>query len=273
VSESGSSDQDGAAAFQSFFQTVSEFSTPLCVKVYRLSVVPPTPLPVLPCLDHEAMLHEGILPHAAAYVQDHASGDLHELVFVPAERRVEVDTVSTWGECSPEAHRLFLERLRRALPDAAIQVRRPSRLRGERRVATACRAQVKLRDVLLGDDLERTGAAIGRLQTIGALMEKQSRVASWGARTIMTPLLAVVGFLAYQILGRLGASLGADLSEFLQYVAVGVTGAYFLYYGLKAVQLTEMANRVWKRSAEYALIVAERRRLRAAADRPTDPSR
>jgi len=76
-----------------------------------------------------------------------------------------------------------------------------------------------------------------------------------------------------QHLAALGASLGADLSEFLQYVAVGVTGAYFLYYGLKAVQLTEMANRVWKRSAEYALIVAERRRLRAAADRPTDPSR
>ena len=35
----------------------------------------------------------------------------------------------------------------------------------------------------------------------------------------------------------------------------------FLYYGLKAVQLTEMANRVWKRSAEYGLILAERRRL------------
>jgi len=34
----------------------------------------------------------------------------------------------------------------------------------------------------------------------------------------------------------------------------------------KAVQLTEMANRVWKRSAEYALIVAERRRLRAAVE-------
>jgi hypothetical protein len=27
------------------------------------------------------------------------------------------------------------------------------------------------------------------------------------------------------------------------------------------VQLTEMANRVWKRGAEYTLILAERRRL------------
>ena len=35
----------------------------------------------------------------------------------------------------------------------------------------------------------------------------------------------------------------------------------FLYYGLKAVQLTEMSNRVWKRTAEYNLILAERQRL------------
>ena len=38
-------------------------------------------------------------------------------------------------------------------------------------------------------------------------------------------------------------------------------GVVFLYYGLKAVQLTEMANRVWKRTAEYSLIITERQRL------------
>ena len=31
----------------------------------------------------------------------------------------------------------------------------------------------------------------------------------------------------------------------------------FLYYGLKAVQLTEMSNRVWKRTAEYNLILGD----------------
>ena len=41
----------------------------------------------------------------------------------------------------------------------------------------------------------------------------------------------------------------------------GLLGAAFLYYGLKAVQLTEMANRVWKRTAEYNLILSERKRL------------
>ncbi len=38
-------------------------------------------------------------------------------------------------------------------------------------------------------------------------------------------------------------------------------GAVFLYYGMKAVQLTEMSNRVWKRTAEYNLILTERKRL------------
>jgi len=44
-------------------------------------------------------------------------------------------------------------------------------------------------------------------------------------------------------------------------VVVGLIGAAFLYYGLRAVHLTEMSNRVWKRTAEYGLILAERRRL------------
>jgi len=45
-------------------------------------------------------------------------------------------------------------------------------------------------------------------------------------------------------------------------VAWATVGAFFLYYGLKAVHLTEMANRVWKRSAEYGLILTERNRLK-----------
>jgi len=40
-----------------------------------------------------------------------------------------------------------------------------------------------------------------------------------------------------------------------------VIGGTLLYYGLKAVQLTEISNRVWKRAIEYGLIVSERQRL------------
>jgi hypothetical protein len=47
----------------------------------------------------------------------------------------------------------------------------------------------------------------------------------------------------------------------LRYTIIGVLGACFLYYGLKAVQLTAMSNRIWKRAAEYNLILIERRRL------------
>jgi hypothetical protein len=250
-------DQPGC---QPFLDTLSTFSTVLAIKLYRLRLDQPQPVPVLPCLDHEAMLHEGIAPHAAAYVRD-ASGDLHEAVYVPDDRRIDIDLASTIGECSPESHRRFVANLQREFAGYTIRVVRPSWLRGEHRVAKACRAQVALRDVLTGADLDGTKAAVDRLQTISSLMEKQSRVASWGARTVMTPLIAVVGFLSYQILGTFASRLGSELVVVLRYTIVGLVGAFFLYYGLKAVQLTEMANRVWKRSAEYGLILNERRRL------------
>ena len=113
---------------------------------------------MLPCLDHEAMLHEGIAPHLAAYVQESGSGDLHELVFVPDERRIEVDTVSTWQEHSPASRARLESFLATRFPGYRVRVVRPSWWRGERRVANACLAQVSLRDVLLGPDLEAVKA-------------------------------------------------------------------------------------------------------------------
>ena len=118
-----------------------------------------------------------------------------------------------------------------------------------------------MRDVLLGTNLDKTKASVDRLQLISSLMEKQSRSASWGARTVMTPLIAVAGFLTYEILGSLGSSLGDTAISAIRYVVVAIVGGVFLYYGVKAVQLTEMANRVWKRTAEYPLILNERRKL------------
>jgi hypothetical protein len=243
-----------------FFDTLSQFTTLLAVKLYRLHVDLPVAVPVLPCLDHEAMLHEGIPPHAAAYVED-AGGHLHEVVYIPDRRRIDVDVVSTMGECSSEAHALFVAGLKQRFAGERVHVVGASWLKGDLRVASACRAQVSLRDVLLGPDLDRTKAAVDRLQTISSLMEKESRVASWGARTVMAPLLAVAGFLTYQILGSMAPRMGIEWVSGVRYLVVGVIGGLFLYYGLKAVHLTEMANRVWKRSAEYGLILSERRRL------------
>ena len=248
-------------AYARLADALSESYRILSVKLYRLSLAPAPAIPTLPCLDHEAMLHEDIAPHAAAYIQERSTGELHEAVIVPARRRIDVDVVSTYGECSEESRERLLDMLKHRFPDYTVAVKEPSRLRGDRRVAKACRAQVTLRDVLLGPDLDRTNVAINRLQTIGALMEKESRVASWSVRTLTGPLLAGVGFASFLLLGRLAPSVGSDWVETLRYTVVGIVGTCFLYFGLKAVQLTEMSNRVWKRSAEYALLIAERRRL------------
>ncbi len=249
-------------AAQQFLDSLSEFTTVLAIKLYRMQLDRPPGVPVLPCLDHEAMLHDGIDPHTAAYAQD-AGGHLHEAVFIPDARRLDVEVASTLGECTPESQEQFVAELRRRFPVYTVRLVQPSRLRGEYRVMKACRAQVSLRDVLLGDNLDRTKASVDRLQLISSLMEKQSRSASWGARTVMTPLIAVAGFLTYEVLGSLAGSLGDAALSAIRYAVIAVVGGVFLYYGVKAVQLTEMANRVWKRTAEYSLILSERRKLRS----------
>jgi hypothetical protein len=244
-----------------FLAALNGFSSVLAMKLYRLAFEHAPAIPILPCLDHEAKLHEQVAPHAAAYLQDR-DGNLHEVVYIPDACRIDVDTVSTIGERSPASHEGLVAELNRRFPACKVTIVGPSWIRGDLRVAKACRAQVTLRDVLTGPDLDRTKAAVDRLQTISSLMEKESRVASWGARTAMGPLLAVAGFLTYQALASLMQRPGYQWLGSLRYVVVGLLGTYFMYYGLKAVQLTEMANRVWKRSAEYGLILSERRRLR-----------
>jgi hypothetical protein len=245
---------------QQFFDTLATFGRPLAIKLYRLKLERPPTVPLLPCLDHEAMLHGDVDPHAAVYLQD-VDGDLHELVYVPDARRIDVDVVSTIGENRPASHDRLVAALRERCPGFDVRVIGPSWIRGDRRVARACRAQVTLRDILVGPDIDRIKAAVDRLGTISLLMEKESRVASWGARTVMTPLIAVAGFLSFETLATFAPSLGSYWVATLRYATVTVVGAFFLYYGLRAVHLTGMANRVWKRSAEYGLILKERQRL------------
>ena len=245
-------------------EALGPFGPILAIKLYRLGRGDGPDVPILPCLDHEAMLHERIAPHAAMYVQERATGDLHEIVFVPDERRLDIDTVSTFGEHSVESRQRLVALLKTHVPDCKIHIRNPSWWRGERRVATACLAQVSLRDVLMGSDLEAVKAQVDRLATIGTIMEKHSRVASWGIRTVMSPLLGACGVVLFLLLGALEPRYGSWLT-LTRYGLLAVLGAWFLYYGMKAVQLTDMGNRVWKRSAEYNLILAERKRLRRSS--------
>ena len=251
------------------FEAVRVFADLRAIKLYRLEVPLDPPVPGLPCLDHEAMLHEGIAPHAAAYVETQDDGELHEIVLIPSRRRVEIDTASTVHEHSSEGRERLLGRLRDQFPDWTLSVNGLSWVRGDRRVARACRAQVPLREVLSGNDFDQLEVSLDRLRTVGALMEKQSRVASWSVRTVTGPMLAVLGFLVYQGLGRLAPQVGGVAISGLQAAVVGATGTLFLYFGLKAVHLTEMANRVWKRASEYRLILDERRRLAPIDDAET----
>ena len=259
-----SSDQ---AAVQTALDALAAFGPVLSMKLYRLKLDPTPALPIIPCLDHEAMLHQTVAPHAAAYVQESASGDLHEVVFIPADRRIEIDTVSTFKETSAESQNRLIAFLAERMPDYHVRVRRASRWRGDRRVAEACRAHVLLRDVLLGTDMDAVATDIERLRTIGSLMEKQSRVASWAVRTVTTPILAAAGVISFQVLELFTTRLGEGGVNALRYAVLSVLGAVFLYYGLKAVQLTGMSTRVWKRATEFSLILAERRRLLRAAPR------
>lgn len=245
--------------------------TVLALKAYRVPLDSAGVIPVLPCLDHEAMLHQHVQSHLAAYLQLDGSPDIHEVVIYPGARRLQVDTASTIGEFSDAGHAALLGLLRQRFPGYSIRVHGPSLWRGERRVAAACRGQVSLREVLLGEPDDRVKRQIDRLQMIGSLMEKESRVASWGVRTITAQLLAAVGALVYAGIGYVAPQLGEGLASDLRYTVVGSLGAVFLYYGMKAVQLTEMANRVWKRATEYSVILAERRRLRPSGAAPAAP--
>jgi len=256
---------DETIACQQFFDGLAELCLVRSIKLYRLKLDPAPHVPILPCLDHEAMLHEAIPRHAAAYVEDPTSHDLHEIVFVPARALIEIDIASTVEEHSVDSRERLMRDLRKQFPAYRVKGTGPSYLRGDRRVMTACRAQVSLRDILNSEDFARLDRSLERLRTIGSLMEKQSRVASWGVRTLTAPLLAATGFVIYGLLDRLTPQLGELWARGLQYSSVGILGAIFLYYGLKAVHLTEMANRVWKRAAEYGLIVSERRRLKSPA--------
>ena len=248
-------------------EAMRAFGPVLAIKLYRISLDNPPAIPTLPCLDHEAMLHEGVAPHAAAYVQDATSGDLHELVFVPAKKRIEIETMSTWREQSEDSRVRLRAHLTQRFPAYSVKVNRGSFFRGDQRVANACRAQVTLRDVLSGTDMNVVKAQLDRLFTVGMLMEKESRVASWGVRTVTGPLLAAAGFVLYGVLGYFVEELGESGVEAMRYGIITILGAAFLYYGMKAVQLTGMSNRVWKRASEYNLILTERKRLSGVADR------
>ncbi|MBM3777920.1 MAG: hypothetical protein FJW23_06715 [Acidimicrobiia bacterium] len=253
-------------ACQRFFDSLTELCVVRSVKLYRFRLDPVPRVPVLPCLDHEAMSSENIPRHAAAYVEDRSSRDIHEILFVPSESLIELDVVSAADEHSVRSRERLMAWLKERFPSHTVRASTPSAFRGDRRVMQACRAQVSLREILHGDDFDRLDGALEKLRTIAALMEKESRVASWGLQIAAVPLVALAAFLVFAVVG-FAPGLGTVAARAIQGVIVLLATGVFVYLGVRAVHLTEVANRVWKRATEYGLIVSERRRL---SSRPWD---
>src|SRR5438093_409383 len=102
-----------------FLQALREIGDVLALKEYRVNIEPAPRIPILPCLDHEALLHEGIAPHLAAYVRDR-TGNLHEAVWIPKELRIDVDVASTMNECTEESQSRFIAALAERFPDHQV---------------------------------------------------------------------------------------------------------------------------------------------------------
>lgn len=246
-----------------FLEALSTDHRLLCAKTYRVAL-PSAGLPQIPCLDHEAALQGHPAPHVAVYVAD-PEDELHEVAFVPAEKKITVDAASTFAETSRVARERFAERLRQRFPDHVVEILRPSYVRGDERVASVVRSQLRLREVLSGEDVGTVKWKLERLRAIADYMEKESRAYSWGVRTITPPLLAGASVTSYLVLGLIGGwlSLSDEWVEFLRYAVLTLIGGWFLWVGMKAVHLTEMGSRVWKRSTEYKLILDARQRAEA----------
>lgn len=237
------------------------------LKSYRVDL-PDVGLPVVPCLDHEAYLQTHASPHVAVYFED-PSGDIHEAVFFPASQRIVLDAAATLAETPPEATERMFAQLGVLFPHARVRLQTASLLRGDVRVAAVVRGQVRLRDVLSADDPSDVDWRLEQLRAIADLMEKESRVSSWAVRTLTAPVLAAAGVATWWIVGLFSGFLDASQVELMRYALLGVLGFGFVWIGLKAVHLTEMGTRVWKRSTEYRLIVKARERLVKSQSAPS----
>lgn len=247
-------------ACMAFLDALATEHTLLAVKAYRVELSDTLQLPVIPCLDHEAHLDAHVDPHVSVYLED-SDGDLHEVGFIPASRLVTIDEAATLGHTDQETRERLEERLNALFPDARLRIRKPGILRGDARVAAIVRAQVRLIDVLKATDTRSLDWRLDQLKAIGDLMEKESRVSSWTVRTLTAPVLAAAGVISWWLVGLFDAWLTEPQIGAIRYGFLTLLGGAFLWVGLKAVHLTEMGTRVWKRATEYRLILKARERI------------
>lgn len=244
-----------AAACCEFLKTLTRNHRLYCIKTHRIEL--PPDLPVIPCLDHEAQLTGHADPHISVYLED-SGGDVHEVGLIPVSRSIVVDVASTMAETSREATQQLVGQLRKLFPGSSVSAKSPSILRGDRRVSVLLRAQLRLRDVLHGNDGPDLRFNLEKVRAISDLMEKELRVYSWSVRT-MSPVLGGAGVAAYIAIGIFKHNMSDKEIETIRAVSAFIFSTVFLYFGMRAVYLTELATRVWKRATEYKLILDARK--------------
>ena len=140
--------------------------------------------------------------------------------------------------------------LTQALPDYAVTIKGPSWWRGDRRVADACRgAGLAARRAARPTTSPRSRLAIDRLQTVcvadGKAVARRVLGRAHGHRTAARRRRRRHLLCARRVQP---ASRRDRRHRAALRCSSACSARCFLYYGLKAVQLTEMANRVWKRT-------------------------
>lgn len=257
-----------AAPFIQFLEALGTDHTVLCAKAFRVELS--CDLPLIPCLDHEAQLQGNPAPHISAYLEDR-NGEFHEVGLIASEHRIVVDAPSTMAETSTAGRDAMVALLRQRFPEYSIVVKQPSWLRGDARVAQVIRSQLLLRDIMKGEETAEVRWSLEKIKAISDLMEKESRVFSWGTRT-MTPALGGTGVAMYLFIGLFRSDLTPHELGLLRSVTVAILTGAFLYFGLKAVYLTGLGTRVWKRATEYKLILDARKRHKAKVRPPAAPA-
>lgn len=225
----------------------------LNLKDYRLDLHPPLGVPVTPCLDHEAQIHEHELPHLGGYVQHRETGQICGVVYLPVPRRIIVEEEQLDSERELEELASFF---RARYPDHDVKVQRLRRGSAYVRARDVAEAHVPLECVLAGEDQPSIQTHLDQLNGISTLMEKESRVTSWGMRTAYAPLMAAIAFLLVLAFPDGGGAF--QVGDWIRLGCLLAIGGAFLYYGLKAVQLTKTATRLNKRIQEYRFILAAR---------------
>lgn len=243
---------------------LAKFFDILAVKEFRIHTSLPSKIPRIPCLDHEARLYAFHDPHVSFYLVPKRNSDgipILEAAYYLGRDTWSIDYDPEEPRRTDGARSDLAKTLKKIFPgDKVVLASLPSIFSAQPRVCEVAEAQLTLREVLTGRDMAGCRKKMDRLAGITQIIEKKSRVSSWGIRTASPPVIAAAAALIYVGNTQLGEIISPSGLELLTRLLVVGLGMIFLYFGMKAVQLTSVSTRLSKKLQEYSFILAERQR-------------